>query len=123
MEYSNEIERVVIKTNDNPEATGFIHNINKIQYNTLQKFKDKLIAEKTLSDFSVYDDIYLLKFLRARKFDIDKTNLMFTEFMKWRAKENVDEIENTRFEDILELKKYFPHTYHKTDKIVIILSY
>lgn len=46
-----------------------------------------------LSDFNTYDDLYLLRFLRARKFDIEKTNLMFTDFLKWRTENNVDEIE------------------------------
>ena len=44
-----------------------------------------------LSD-KVYDDPYLLRFLRARKFDIAKTQLMFNDFIKWRKENDVDNI-------------------------------
>ena len=39
-----------------------------------------------------YDDYYLLRFLRARKFNIKKTELMFKEFIEWRKKNDVDNI-------------------------------
>lgn len=37
-----------------------------------------------------YDDYYLLRFLRAREFDIKKTIEMFDEFYKWRQENDVD---------------------------------
>lgn len=44
-----------------------------------------------LSD-KLYDDPYLLRFLRARKFDIHKTQIMFVDFIKWRKENDVDNI-------------------------------
>lgn len=32
-----------------------------------------------------YDDYYMLRYLRARKFDLDKTKLMFNNFIAWRT--------------------------------------
>jgi len=40
-----------------------------------------------------YDDAYLLRFLRARKFDLAKTLTMWNNFIKWRKENNVDEID------------------------------
>ena len=40
-----------------------------------------------------YDDAYLLRFLRARKFDLKKTLKMFDDFIAWRKKMGVDEID------------------------------
>lgn len=67
--------------------------MNQTQYDTLQQFKEKLLNDNILQDFSVYDDLYLLRFLRARKFDLTKTLLMFTNFIKWRVDNQVDQIE------------------------------
>jgi hypothetical protein len=72
---------------------SFWNDLNQTQYDNLQKFKEKLLNDKTLLDFSSYDDLYLLRFLRARKFDITKTALMFENFLKWRKDNQVDEIE------------------------------
>ena len=39
-----------------------------------------------------YDDAYLLRFLRARKFDLTKALQMWSNFIKWRQENNVDDI-------------------------------
>jgi hypothetical protein len=110
-------ERIVLKLNDDPNASGFIHDLNNKQYQILQKFKEKLINENILKDQTYFNDLYLLRFLRARKFDIEKSFIMISEFFKWRIKENVDEAEHFKFTEIMEVKKLYPHTYHKTDKL------
>ena len=67
--------------------------MNNTQKETLDKFKNKIVDEKLGIDLSIYDDAYLLRFLRARKFDLDKTWLMFTQFLNWRKDFGTDEIE------------------------------
>ena len=71
----------------------FINDMNSTQKETLEKFKKKIVDENLGIDLSVYDDPYLLRFLRARKFDLDKTWLMFTQFLNWRKEFGTDEIE------------------------------
>ncbi len=39
-----------------------------------------------------YDDAYLLRFLRARKFDLKKTEKMWVDFIEWRKQNGVDVI-------------------------------
>ena len=98
-------------------ASGFHDQLNQQQFEGLQKFKQEIDKEKLGIDYNFYDDLYLLRFLRARKFDIPKTMIMFKKFLDWRAKEKVDEIrESFAFEEVLEVKKFYPHSYHKTDK-------
>jgi len=49
----------------------------------------------------MYDDYYLLRFLRARKFDMEKTKLMFNNFLEWRQNNGVDTIlEDFYFEEL-----------------------
>jgi hypothetical protein len=48
----------------------------------------------------MYDDYYMLRFLRARKFDMEKTILMFNNFMQWRKDNDVDNILAVRYLNI-----------------------
>ena len=43
-------------------------------------------------DGLIYDDYFRLRFLRARKFDMDKTKLMFNNYLQWRKDNDVDNI-------------------------------
>ena len=69
-----------------------------------------------IEDWTYYNDLFLLRFCRARKFDIKKVHLMFTNYIKWRIDEKVDEIENWQFTELPKLKEVYPHFYHKIDK-------
>jgi hypothetical protein len=72
--------------------------MNKVQYESLEKFKEKLLSEKLLANLDQFDDLFLLRYLRARKFDIDKTYFMFSNFLKWREDNQVNYIEvNIKF--------------------------
>ncbi len=108
-----------IKVNStNPKASGFYNELNQEQYNALQKWKGQLQSENVITDFSIYDDLYLLRFLRARKFDLVKTMEMFKKFLQWRVEKQVDNLrENFQIQNLIAIKKVYPHGYHRTDKI------
>jgi hypothetical protein len=100
---------VVLQVNTNPKASGYKSNnlsfyfdINGVQVATLEKLKEK-IQEENLTDLSNFDDLYLLKFLRARKFDLEKTYAMFKKFIEWRITNDIDNIEVKQF---LNLDKF-----------------
>ena len=105
-------------TSDDPKASGFYDQLNQSQYDALQKWKTELKDQKVIDNFEVYDDLFLLRFLRARKFDLEKTMLMFKKFLQWRIDMKVEEI-NTSYEleNLIEIKKLYPHGYHRTDKL------
>ena len=110
------ISKIEVNSTDK-HASGFYDQLNQQQFDALQKFKEALTTQKVITSFEIYDDLYLLRFLRARKFDLDKTMLMFKNFLEWREKEHVDDIrENFDFNEMFEVKKVYPHSYHKTDK-------
>lgn len=67
----------------------------------------------------MYDDITLLRFLRARKFDWEKTLAMFDKSLKWREEKKVDEMYatfNPNGDLMKEIQELYPHNYHKTDR-------
>jgi len=118
MEYRIEDGILIYNVNDHIKATGFINDINSYQLNTLKRLKEKILREKLLDDLSNHDDITLLKFLRFKMFDLEKTFQMIAECIKWRTNENVEEMLNMRFEELPKIKTLYPHGYHKTDKSV-----
>jgi len=60
--------------------------------NALSKFQD-LLDQKDV-DYENFDDDYLIRFLRSRKLDVNLTYTMFSNFLEWRKKENIDNIKN-----------------------------
>ncbi len=69
---------------DNKKASGFPDEINKSQFDNFILFKKECMKQKLITNFNYYDDYYLLKFCRARKFDLEKILIMFKNFLKWR---------------------------------------
>lgn len=65
----------------------------------------------------IYDDYDMLRFCRARKFVLKDIQAMFTEFMRWRKEENIDDvIDDFDFPEREQVRDNYPHGYHYTDK-------
>ncbi|KAJ5760819.1 Cellular retinaldehyde binding/alpha-tocopherol transport [Penicillium odoratum] len=63
------------------------------------------------------DTLSLLRFLRARKFDIAAAKLMFTNCEKWRKTFGTDELPAVfDYKEKADVFKFYPQYYHKTDK-------
>ncbi len=75
-------------------------DMSEDQERSLEHFR-KYIKDKEITEHPQYDDYYLLRFLRARKFDMEKTILMFTNFMDWRKENDVDNILDVRIAQLL----------------------
>eukprot|EP00344_Euplotes_crassus_P011290 CAMPEP_0196997842 /NCGR_PEP_ID=MMETSP1380-20130617/3358_1 /TAXON_ID=5936 /ORGANISM="Euplotes crassus, Strain CT5" /LENGTH=343 /DNA_ID=CAMNT_0042414205 /DNA_START=12 /DNA_END=1039 /DNA_ORIENTATION=- len=97
------------------EHSGFMDDMSEEQQQTLEEFK-KVIAEESLTEDPRYDDYYLLRFLRARKFDIEKTMEMFKKFLEWRVEHRADEaMVIYKCPNLSKAKEIYPHGYHGTD--------
>lgn len=73
--------------------TTYTCPITTEEHTALAKFIDLLKAKKIEYDTQKMDNAYLVRFLRARKSDLNKTLEMFTNHLKWRKDNNVDEVQ------------------------------
>ncbi|OOF96624.1 hypothetical protein ASPCADRAFT_206809 [Aspergillus carbonarius ITEM 5010] len=63
------------------------------------------------------DTLTLLRFLRARKFDVAAAKTMFVDCEKWRKDFGTDELVRTfEYNEKAQVFQYYPQYYHKTDK-------
>lgn len=61
----------------------------------------------------------LLRFLRARNYELDKAMKMWLDTLEWRKEYDVDTIlDNFAFHEREQFLMAYPQGYHKTDKLV-----
>ncbi|ODV90282.1 hypothetical protein CANCADRAFT_2014 [Tortispora caseinolytica NRRL Y-17796] len=94
--------------------TGYPGSLTGEQKQKLEQLRSDL---KTLGYEENLDDATLLRFLRARKFDVTKAKDMFIACEKWRKDFGVkDIVQNFHYVEKLAVSEYYPQYYHKTDK-------
>ncbi|KAG8712313.1 cytosolic factor, phosphatidylinositol/phosphatidylcholine transfer protein [Ceratobasidium sp. 423] len=95
---------------------GRVGHLTPEQEQVLSQFRGDLQKEGWLVP-ERHDDPTLLRFLRARKFDLIKSKEMIIACEEWRKTFGVDDIiNNFDFPEKEQVSKYYPQYYHKMDK-------
>nr|AEF13176.1 putative Sec14 protein [Cryptococcus neoformans var. grubii] len=107
--------------------SGHPGHLSAAQETALKEFRQQLTSEELIPadwealvqriEYNRFDDQTLLRFLRARKFDLPKAKLMWANNEKWRKQFGADEIAANGFDypEQSQVVKYYPQFYHKTD--------
>uniref|UniRef100_A0A158Q8A3 CRAL-TRIO domain-containing protein n=1 Tax=Elaeophora elaphi TaxID=1147741 RepID=A0A158Q8A3_9BILA len=90
----------------------FLGQLNTLEESRLCELKYGL--QDTLKG-KLPNDAHLLRFLRARDFDVARASDMVQKSVKWRKQHNVDKILQ-EFEAPPILKQFFPGCWHHNDK-------
>lgn len=97
------------------DAFWYLH-LNEQQSSAYDRFRAALEQANQLVP-GVDDKCSLLRFLKARQWDVDKAMVMYLKMSNWRKEHDVDGLYDTyEFPELDQVIPFYPHFYYMVDK-------
>ena len=97
-------------------GTGYLHNITHAEKEVLLKIKGYLKNKHNIDGGIRWNDFNILRFCRARKFEVNKIVKMIDEFIIWFENNKYNSIGEVDMKKYDNLKIWAENGYHFTDK-------
>lgn len=99
--------------------TGFLGDTSPEQEQVAAQFREWIVATGNADLEKLhFDEHDILRFARARKFDLPKMQIMFQNFATWRQDQGVDDIITSYdYSERAAVQEVYPHGYHGIDNL------
>ncbi|ODM91443.1 SEC14-like protein 2 [Orchesella cincta] len=91
------------------------------QKRALDRFKAKVINK--LPENFMKQDIYLIRFLRAKSFDVNMAENLLLDDIKWRKENSISRIHEEDFSDVEEDYKAYVESFDREGKPIITANF
>jgi CRAL/TRIO domain/CRAL/TRIO, N-terminal domain len=96
--------------------SGFLNDVSDHQREVLEIIKRYVYEELQVADHERWSEWYILRFCRARKFDVVKIKHMIQNYIKWMINMKFDKVNELDIHKFDKLRECSGSGYYNTDK-------